>query len=401
MPATRLCIRLFVTLAILAFTLTTSTPAPAQAVNVLYSSTGPNPQAAVTFNAAGDLFWTANTLVNELTPQTGGGFSYSIPFASDNNSDPEGTVVFDSAGNLYGVAGPFKGNDGYVFELSPVAGGGWTEQTIYTFSATGKRGSSPYVGLTIDSSGNLYGTTAYGGAYGGPQSGGTVFELSTPQAGGPWVQKVLHNFGNGLDGQLPWSSLILDSAGNLYGTTQIGGEYTYGTVYELTHQPGGTWKETILHTFSLDADGQAPYNNLALDAAGNLYGATIRGGYEGLGTVFELSPQANGTWSEKILHGFSGRDGSSPYSGVTLDSAGNIYGTTFSGGAVHDAGIIFELVPKGNGNYSEKVLHGFTGTDGDGANPLAGVVFGPDGNLYGTTEAGGTNGEGTVYEMAP
>jgi uncharacterized repeat protein (TIGR03803 family) len=400
LPRYRRCTRLFVVFAIIASTLTMgATPAAAQGERVLYSSTGPNPQAAVSFNGEGDIFWTANTLVNELTPGLRGEWAYSTPYTSDNNSDPEGTVIFDSAGNLYGVAGPFTRNDGYIFELTPSAGGGWTEQTIYTFPPTGAQGSSPYVGMTFDIDGNLYGTTAYGGAYGSQYSGGTVFEL-TPEPGGGWKHQILHSFGGGLDGSTPWTSLIFDSAGDLYGATRLGGAYTQGTVFRLTRQPGGGWRANILHSFGKNRDGKSPINNLALDAAGNLYGTTLEGGTHGLGTAFELIPQADGTWSEEVLHNFSGSDGNSPYSGLTRYSSGNLYGTTFLGGA-HNAGVVFQLIPQGNGTWAERVLHSFSGMAGDGANPLAGLIFGPSGNLYGTTSAGGANGEGIVYEIAP
>ena len=376
----------------------------AQTVKILYSSTGPSPQANVTFDAAGDLFWTANYLINELTPGSGGSWSYSEPFDSYNynnyESDPEGTVVFDSAGNMYAAVGPARDNDGYILELTPAAGGTWTPQTIYAFPPTATYGSSPYAGLIFDTAGNLYGTTAYGGAYGAQYSGGTVFELS-PQAGGGWKHQILHSFGNGTDGSIPVTKLILDSAGNLYGATESGGIYSQGTVYKLTKQPSGAWKEQILHHFGSGTDGQSPIQQIAMDAGGAIYGTTTGGGLYGQGAAFELIQQENGAWKENLIHSFgSGTDGSGPYSGVTLDAAGHVYGTTFFGGTL-GGGVLFELIPHGNGAaFAEKIVHDFVAS-GDGTNPLAGVTFDSSGNIFGTTEGGGANGEGIVYEIVP
>ena len=218
-------------------------------------------------------------------------------------------------------------------------------------------GSGPGT-LIMDAAGNLYGTTWMGGAYytcapGGPPTGcGTVFEL-TPQADGSWVEKVLHSFGNGADGAYPDAGLILDAAGNLYGTTESGGgPGNYGTVFELarTHANAVGWTEKVLHSFGNGTDGSDPYAGLIIDAAGNLYGTTINGGTYGYGTVFELTPTGGG-WTEQVLHSFNndGTDGANPIEGVIIDAAGNLYGTTENGGpygtSSYPGDTVFEIIP--------------------------------------------------------
>ncbi len=154
----------------------------------------------------------------------------------------------------------------------------------------------------------------------------------TPQGG----ETVLYNFSaNGTDGFLPWASLIFDRAGNLYGTTTWGGTYGYGTVFELTPNGSGGWTETVLYNFTFGTDGAIPYAGVIFDSAGNLYGTTFDGGTYGNGTVFELTPNGSGGWTETVLHSFSsGIDGANPYAGLILDRAGNLYGTTLDGGAI-------------------------------------------------------------------
>src|ERR1700722_2974013 len=325
---------------------------------------------------------------------------------------PEADLIIDSSGNLYGTAvqggtgscpgGPVCGN---VFELSPKAGGGWTEKILHQFTNNGKDGYQPRTALVMDSAGNLYGTTAAGGAHGF----GTVFEL-TPKAGGLWIEKVLFSFYLQTGG-LPYGGLILDAAGNLYGTTSDGGSYhnTCGTVFELKHSSAGVWTQKVLHVFNLDGvDGCSPEANLIFDTAGNLYGTTIYGGNGGGGTVFELTPSTGGTWSEQILHNFvlNSTDGSHPKAHVILDSAGNLYGTTSDGGAEY-GGVVYQLTPGSGGSWSETLLHSFNDDDLNGSSLYGGLVEDAAGNLYGTTAGGGTgscpNGTdcGTVFELSP
>jgi uncharacterized repeat protein (TIGR03803 family) len=312
-------------------------------------------------------------------------------------------LIFDAAGNLYGTTsegGDFgRYGDGVVFELSPNQGGGWTEKVLHQFGARASDGVQPRAGLVFDTAGNLYGTTVHGGSYGY----GTVFEL-TPAAGGGWTEKVLHSFNsNGKDGYEPLASLIVDRSGNLYGTTLWGGQYNYGTVFELISQPGRNWTEKILHDFSnVGGDGAFPTAGLIFDAAGNLYSTTQTGGVHGYGTAFELIPATDGGWSEKVLHSFEGlyaMDGAYP-SPLTLDASGNLYGTA-AGGGPYDFGTVFELMPQPDGSWTEKTLYAFgTYRERDGVAP-DGVILDGFGNLYGTTTSGGEYGDGTVFEITP
>ena len=217
-----------------------------------------------------------------------------------------------------------------VFELTPAAGGTWTEKVLYSFSG-GTDGDQPAAGLIFDAAGNLYGTTYVGGT----SDNGTVFEL-TPAGGGTWTERVLYNF-NGTGGAIPQAGLIFDAAGNLYGTTFAGGTYNLGTVFELTPAGGGTWTEQVLHNFGNGTDGGGPWAGLIFDAAGNLYGTTRYGGSYGGGTVFRLNAQG-----ETLLYSFSGADGANPIAGLVLDAAGNLYGTTYLGGA-SSQGTAFEI----------------------------------------------------------
>jgi uncharacterized repeat protein (TIGR03803 family) len=324
---------------------------------------------------------------------------------------PEADLIIDSSGNLYGTAvqggtgscpgGPTCGN---VFELSPKAGGGWTEKILHQFTNNAKDGYQPRTSLVMDSAGNLYGTTAAGGVHGF----GTVFEL-TPKAGGLWIEKVLFSFYLQTGG-LPYGGLTLDAAGNLYGTTSDGGAYhnTCGTVFELKHPSAGVWSQQVLHVFNLDGvDGCSPQASLIFDAAGNLYGTTIYGGNAGGGTVFEFTP-STGTWTEQILHNFvlNSTDGSHPKAHLISDSAGNLYGTTYDGGA-GNGGIVYQLMPGSGGSWSEVILHSFNWADLNGSYLFGGLAQDSAGNLYGTTADGGTgscsggSGCGTVFELTP
>ena len=340
--------------------------------------------------------------VFELSPAQGGGWTETVLHSFIANGVdgwyPETGLIFDTAGNLYGttVYGPGYGT---VFELSPSAGGGWTEQILYTF--TGPNDGRYPRGLTFDSAGNLFGITSNGGIYCSPFQGcGTVFELSPAQGGG-WTETVLHSFGDGTDGDTPVAPLILDSAGNFYGTTNAGGVgVAYGTVFELSPALGGGWNLTTLYSFGALPDGQNPWAGpLAFDPAGNLYGTTGFGGTNRNGTVFELSPNGSGGWTETVLHSFgSGFDGVLPFGSVIVDADGNLYGTTTQGGG-DGGGIVFELSPGGSGSWTETVLLNFVGTDG--AYPFAGLTFGPAGVLYGTTGYRGTYSGGTAFELSP
>jgi uncharacterized repeat protein (TIGR03803 family) len=245
----------------------------------------------------------------------------------------------------------------------------------------------------MDAVGNLYGTTVGGGAY----NAGIVFELSLID--GKWTETILHQFEeiDGKDGAVPVSGLIFDSSGNLYGTTFSGGATGNGTVFELMPEKNEGWKEKLIHQFKYNGkDGTAPSASLTIDGAGNLYGTTVYGGLYNDGTVFEVIPQVGGRWQEKVLHSFdnNGKDGTYPTCTPVMDASGNLYGTTTLGG-VDDGGAVFELVAKGNGKWGEKVLHSFPFSSGGG--PAAGLSLDAVGNLYGTA---GT-GLGVVFELMP
>jgi uncharacterized repeat protein (TIGR03803 family) len=248
-------------------------------------------------------------------------------------------VIFDSAGNLYGATvGGGSGNAGTVFKLSPPAGGqtAWTLSTLFAFNGS-SNGYLPTGTLIMDKSGNIYGTTVNGGT----ANDGVAYELSPAGGGVPWTEKVLVSFGasNGIE---PYAGLVLDSAGNLYGTTANGGAYNHGAVFELT--PPGTWTEQVLLSFN-GTDGAYAFPNLTIDASGTLYGVTGGGGKTGDGTIFKLTPPAKGKtgWTETVLTSLTGKNGDGPSAAVLLEG-GDIFGTAVNGGK-HNDGTVFKLTP--------------------------------------------------------
>jgi uncharacterized repeat protein (TIGR03803 family) len=290
----------------------------------------------------------------------------------------------------------------FVLLVSALPSSAWAAtkfKTVHQFKAPG-----PVGGLISDSAGNLYGTTVGGGTDGF----GTVFELS-PDGSGGWKEKLLHSF-TYRGGTNPYGSLVFDSAGNLYGTTQNGGslnacqKHGCGVVFELSPNGTGGWTEKVLHTFQDGQDGFNPFAGLTLDSAGNLYGTTYFGGANcRCGTVFELSPKSDGTWTEKVIHSFNdnGTDGYFPYAGVILDSAGNLYGTTVAGLNAMTGGTVFRLSPGKDGSWKESVLHSFGSYGKHGGQPYGGLIFDSSGNLYGTTLGGGPYHSGAVFELTP
>jgi uncharacterized repeat protein (TIGR03803 family) len=292
-------------------------------------------------------------------------------FTGSDGANPSAGLIADPAGNLYGTtAGGGASGQGTVFQLDPSG----NPTVLYSF--TGGDGSHPGGVLIADAAGNLYGTTISGGA----QDAGTVFQL-TPSG----TLNVLYSFTGGSDGALPWAGMIADTAGNLYGTTYGGGASGQGTVFQL--DPSGTL--TVLYSFTGGNDA-SPWSGLIADAAGNLYGTTEGG--DGPGEVFQLTPSG----ILNVLHNFTGRDGAIPHGGLIFDAAGNLYGTTHNGGASAAYGTVFQLTPSGALN----VLHSFTGGS-DGAYPEAGLIADMAGNLYGTTWGGGSGGQGTVFQLTP
>lgn len=300
-----------------------------------------------------------------------------------------GSLIRDSKGNFYGTT--FEGGEhggGTVFEIS-VSDAGPKYTVLYSFPGAEGDGSQPDSGLVFDSSGNLYGTTVQGGT----RNYGTVYELS-PDSNGTWTEEVLYSF-QGLpgDGSYPTFPLVIDALGTLYGTTSDGGSAGFGTVFTLSRS-GNTWSKNIIYSFS-GPDGDEP-NGVTLDAVGNVYGTTLYGGTDEVGTVFELTQRA-GIWTESMLYSFTyngnGRaDGAFPIGGVTLDTAGNLYGTTNYGGSgtacpPGSCGAVYEL-KNANGMWTETILYSFLGGE-DGSLPYAGVTLDAAGNLYGTTAFGG------------
>ncbi len=335
-------------------------------------------------------------------------------------SDTYSGLAFDSAGNLYGVTaggagggGTCNGGCGQVFELSPDSGG-WTQTVLYNFVG-GDDGSYPG-GLVVDAAGNLYGTTSYGGSSGCGSIGcGTVFKLS--RSGGDWKETLIHVFTDTepQDGLYAGFPLVFDAEGNLYGTTGGGGVGTFcngggcGVAFRLSPASGGQWKENVLYSFPGGAAGFNALGPLTFDAKGNLYGVMQAGGdfstacgSGGCGLIFELVNTAHG-WKQGILHTFHDADGHQPNAGLIFDAAGNLYGTTFSGGRFTD-GLAFKLSPV-SGGWKETSLYNFTGGN-DGSSPTAGLAFDKLGNLYGTT-ANGTLIEcdndicGQAFELSP
>jgi len=335
--------------------------------------------------------------------------------------NPAGNLLADSLGNLYGAAGCGTSSQGVIFKLTrPVAPAtAWTESVLYAFTG-GSDGATPNGGLIWDSAGNLYGTTGAGGTSGK----GTVFELSPPAAGlTDWTETVLHSFEGGTtDGENPLAGVVFDKSGNLYGVTFQGGTVDKalcrigcGIAFQLTPpvSEGGTWTENVLHFFT-GTQGVGPRGVPVLDAKNNVYGAAEGGGKAGDGLIFRLTPPAEGltAWAFKVLYAFGKPpDGISPWGGLTLHGKGLLYGTTNNGGA-EGFGTVFQLAPPAVAGeaWTETILYSFDSAS-DGAYPQANVVFDSTGHIYGTTTAGGglgseecvaqTAGCGVVFEMSP
>jgi uncharacterized repeat protein (TIGR03803 family) len=353
--------------------------------------------------------------VFELSPNSNGGWVETILYSFQGGSDgyqPSPGLIFDLAGNLYGSAfGGGAYGSGAVFELSPNGSGGWTKAILYNFGSSSNDGAQPQ-SLIFDKSGNLYGTTLAGGENGCDhdlaQSCGTVFELS-PNGSGGWTETLLYSFpsvGEGSEGYQPSPGLVFDQSGNLYGTTEQGGAGTCvgsggcGTVFELSPNGSGSWTETLLHSFQGNSDGQVPLAGVIFDQSGNLYGTAEEGGAYDSGVVFKLSPNGSGGWTEIILYSFGTSTGYNvnPAAGLIFDSAGDLYSTTANGGTgtncgVAGCGTIFELSPDGSGAWTETILYSFQGGN-DGDRPASGVIFDQSGHLYGTTSGGGGTGCG-------
>ena len=398
--------------------------AQTQTFKVLHAFTGAqdggNPNTGLIPDRAGNLYGTAmiggitgsncpsNTcgIVFRLVRQGSGWiFNPLYNFAGGNDgANPYAGVVFGPNGSLYGTTPYGGGGDdcgfgsgcGTVFNLKPSATACktalcyWTETVLYGFTGGSDGGLPAFGNLIFDSAGNLYGTTLRGGIY----DAGTVFELMPSGSG--WTETTLYSFTGGSDGGYPWAGLTLDNAGNLYGTTELGGTFDGGTVFQLT--PSGLgWTEKVLHSFTGGADGDEPYAGLIFDQSGNLYGATVDGGQGAGGTAFKLKP-SSGSWTYSLVYGFQGSAFCGPTGNLIMDAAGNLYGTTECDDA-YGKGSVFKLTPSGP-PWTYTSLHDFTGGS-DGANPVGGVILDASGNVYGTAAAAGTNGRGVIFEITP
>jgi uncharacterized repeat protein (TIGR03803 family) len=403
---------------------------------VLYTFTGgsdgANPYAGPILDASRNLYGTTFSggmagcyggngcgVVFRLTP-SGSGWTEKVLYAFSGDTDgqnPEASLIFDSARNLYGVTnfGGVLGGTcnpygcGIAFELTPTSNG-WTETVLYDLTET--TGQNPVDGLIFDTSGNLWGTGGSGGRY----NVGAVFELS--QMGEVWNATTAFSFG-GHDnaGIEPIAGMILDGGGNLYGTTSAGGLHNGGAVFEVVHD---TKKVKVLYDFKCDGsggkckngDGGHPWAGLVFDKKDNLYGTTRSGGAHGYGTVFKLAPSSGGVWKETVIYSFSGgSDGANPYAGLVFTLPNKLYGTTESGGSKtacegFGCGTVFELTPSSSGQWKETILHRFNGSDG--REPYLGsLATDAAGHLYGTADAGGKAGCfggygcGVVFEITP
>jgi uncharacterized repeat protein (TIGR03803 family) len=394
-----------------ALVLAPATPASAQET-VLYSfpagsigCCGGGPTAPLITDGSGNLYGTTprlgaydNGSVFEYMPSTGG-YDPLHSFCQDSPSCPDGFdpefsgVIRDTAGNLYGTTA-FGGANGcgVVYELS-FSVNVWTETVLYNFppASDNDTNCTPLYGVIMDKNGNLYGTTSYGEYTNGTANGngGAVFELT--KSGDEWTEHLLYEYPYGSS-----SGVTMDGAGNLYGIGANSQDVPF--LFKLTGNGQGGWTPTVIYTFTDNNKGNNPMATPVVDAAGNIYGTTYGGGKYNAGTVYEaVKGTTAGEWTYKVLFSFNRSTGENPVGGVTLLPNGTILGTTEYGGTGNNqggAGTVFALVPD-NGSYKEKV-YSFDGSDGNA--PEAGVML-YGGNIYGTTSAGGSESSGTVFEL--
>jgi uncharacterized repeat protein (TIGR03803 family) len=405
-------------LAVLLFAAALVSPASAaDTESVVYNFTGGNdggnPAAQLIFDSAGNMYGTSVVgglygcgTVFQLS-FSGSQWNQTVLFDFDcyaTGKNPYGGVILDSAGNLYGttVAGGSGGDCtgdgcGVVYQLAK-SGDTWNETVLYSFTG-GDDGFGPGSALVMDKAGNLYGAAPDGGAY----QEGVVYQLALNN--GQWMQTVIHAFTGGDDGAVgSLGPLLLDASGGLNGVTELGGKYSAGVAFRLS-RAGNTWNYSTLYAFQGLPDAGFPYGGLIADSRGRLYGATYFGGTGGLGSVFELASGATGTvltrWKESVLYSFQGGDDASfPTSTLVFDAAGNLYGTSSSGGVPScDCGTVFKLTPR-PGGWDESVLHSFGGAT-DGLYPTYGLTSDGNGHYFGVTPAGGLYRQGVVYQITP
>lgn len=330
-------------------------------------------------------------------------------FTGSNGGDggnPNAPLVLDRLGNVYGTdnctteCAGFYG--GVVFKLTPAVQGLWPESILHDFGLAGCQppgAGSPQCSVGFDPRGHLFGASSFGDTCTGD---GAVFNLQQVSFS-RWIYAIINCFTNAAAGDRPQGLLAFDTSDNVYGTTSEGGSAGAGIVYMLTPNLGSQgWSETVLYSFQGGpSDGANPIAGIVLDSLGNVYGTTAQGGSAGMGTVFMLTPQSNGTWKETVLHSFQGgNDAAAPNSSLTFDSAGNLYGT--AGGGSFGQGTLFKLTPTSNGNWSESIAHTFTGGM-DGGMPYGGITIDASGDLFGTASVGGSFGQqgGVAFEITP
>lgn len=377
---TRLCPTSLIVLLLLVFSSVTS---QAQTYRVVHTfigdATGGYPGKSLAVDGAGNVYGStvAGGILDSGTlfklSETGAFTTIYLFPGNPNGSGPFGALLFEGSGNIYGTT-TYGGGDAYAGTVFRLTESG-SESLLYSFLGT-PDGANPQDNLVRDHLGNLYGTTRYGGT----MQAGTVFRIDLEGA-----ETILHSFG-GAEGAFPQGSVIIDPKGNVFGTVPNASKG--GCVYKI--DAGGNF--SILYTFAGGPDGMAPTGSLARDTKGNVYGTTFEGGAHGFGIIFKVDKYGN----ETVLHSFTGKsDGASPLSGLIIDSAGNLYGTTF-GGSRYGLGAVFIFTPTGH----LTTLHSFRGGS-DGEVPYGGVTRDAKGNLYGTTWYGGKYNAGVIYKVTP
>jgi uncharacterized repeat protein (TIGR03803 family) len=386
--------------------------AQAQTFTVLDSisgAVGGEPYSGVTMDRAGNLYGTTFLgggygTAYELV-HTASGYTAEpiwVFTAGADGAGPSARLILGPGGNLYGTTlgggtGDCRdysyGGCGTVFELNKDT---HKQTVLYRFKG-GSDGAAPYSEVVFDSAGNLYGAASEGGGGAKCSVGcGVVYKLTPSKSG--WRESILYRFSGRNDGIAPSSPLIFDRAGNLYGTAQGGGAHGWGTVFELTHS-GSRWVQKTLYGFGGDSDGTSPVAGVIFDRAGNLYGATTSFGGQGAGTAFELTP-SKGHWTLNLIQSFAshGQSDGGPWGTLIMDRAGNLYGTTYQDGSF-GYGSVFKLARTAKG-WTYTSLHDFTSHD-DGWTSFSNLIFDAKGNLYGTAILGGAGGVGTVFEITP
>jgi uncharacterized repeat protein (TIGR03803 family) len=364
-----------------------------QAYSVLYNfqggSNGAAPYGALLLDSTGDLFGTtyyqgghtASGVVFEFSASQNYSLLHSFKGVPNDGAGSLAAVISDHVGNLYGTTSlGGSSNLGAIFGVNPAG----REEVLHSFAGSPNDGAFPGAPLLGSKGGIYYGTTASGGA----SNAGTVFSFNAQSR----QVTILHSFTGPSDGAQPNGGLITDSSGNLYGTTSYGGAYNQGTLFEIT----AAGAESVLYSFTGGIDGGVPQGSVLRNAAGDLYTTTYYGGANGFGAIMKWSENGK----EFVLYSFAGPDGAYPRASIIRDLSGNFYGTTQSGGAA-DLGVAFEF----SNTQQYTVLHSFTGGATDGSSPYAPLVLDSSGNLYGTTVNGGsgscTNGCGTIFKITP